>query len=248
MMDMSTFEMERKRKTERFGGFLLLVLSCFFVFVCTPVYVLASSNVMISRTIFPILWDFVQDVVHYLYYWITFSFLIYLSARYTVRSTGILVLVYAGCSFAKYFFSLLMDSLINSDWSSINYHLYYVMIDVLGDLLLIGIAVLVCYLFLGRKKEDKTQKIGFDFLGVFRLINPVQKCAMLVSALLTVSRVVSRVIFDVNYGAPQGSADLIGMILYYFGDVASGVVGYLFMFLIISQIHLKDETTKQLKK
>ncbi len=248
MIKLTTSEMKRKQKVERFGGQLLLALACFFIFICTPVYILASSNIMISRTVFPILWDFVQDLTHYLYYWVAFSFLVYISARYTIKSTGFLLLVYAGCSFAKYFFSLLLDNLINSDWSSMNYHMYYVMIDFAGDLLLIGMAFLICYLFLHRKKENITENNCFDFSGMFRLSNPVLKCSFSFSMVLMVSRVVSRLIYDFNYGAPQGRADLIVMILSYFGDIASGVIGYLLMYLIVSQIHLKSEEASQLKK
>jgi hypothetical protein len=93
-MQLTTSETERKKRVERYGGLLMLAITCFFVFVCTPVYVLTSSNIMISRTIFPVLWDFVQDVAHYLYYWIAFAFLSYLFARYSAKATRFLILVY----------------------------------------------------------------------------------------------------------------------------------------------------------
>ena len=240
VMNLNKIEIERKQKVERFGALLLLVLAGFFVFVCTPVYVLASTNIMISGTAFPIFWDFIQDVNHFLYYWVAFSFLIYLSARYTVRSTRLLLLVYAGCSFLKYFLSLMVDNLIHADWTSMNYHLYYMMIDVLGDWLLMSMVFLLCYVFFERVKEKK-KTISFDFSGVLQLSNPVLKCTLLVSLMLMVCRLLSRFLYDVNYGAPQSRADLIGMIVYYFGDVLSGIVGYFLVFLIISRIYLKDE-------
>ena len=237
---------ERQQKVERYGGLLMLALTGFFVLICTPVYVLASSNIMISRTIFPILWDFVQDMVHYLYYWIAFSFLAYLTARDSLKSIGFISLVYVGCSFAKYFFSVLVSNVINSDWSSMNYHFYYVMVDFFGDLVLLGIAVLFCYLFLHRKREEKN--IGFGFAGMFDFSSSVLKSILMISLVLTVSRLGSRIIFDIDNGAPRGISDLLSMILYYFGDIASGVIGYLLMFLVISQIHLKDEEARQHNK
>ncbi len=243
MIQITTFDMERKKKVERYGSLLLLVISCFFVFVCTPIYVLSSSNILISETIFPVLWDFVQDAAHYLYYWVAFSFLVYLFARYSARATGILTLVYIGCSFLKYFLSLLLVNLINSDWSSMNYHFYYVMVDFFGDLMLLGLAFLLCYLLFQRKRTEKN--INFNFSGMFGISNLVLKCALSVSLILMVSRLGSRIIFDIDNGAPRGTADLLGMILYYLGDLASGLIGYLLMFLIISQIHLKDEEARQ---
>ena len=245
-MQITTLETERQHKVERYGGLLMLALAGFFVFVCTPVYVLASSNIMISTTAFPVLWDLVQDAVHYLYYWVTFSFLAYLTARHSIKSIRLLSLVYAGCSFAKYFFSVLVVNLINSDWTSMNYHFYYVMVDFLGDLVLIGITILLCYLFLHRKKAEKN--IGFDFSGVLDFSASVLKCILIISSVLMLSRLGSRIIFDLDNGAPRDISDLIGMILYYLGDIASGVIGYLVMFLVVSQIHLKDEEAKQLKK
>ena len=241
-MQITSSEMERKKRIERHGGLLMLALTCFFVFVCTPVYVFSSSNIMISRTIFPVLWDFVQDVSHYLYYWVAFAFLIYISARYSIKSTGFLALVFTGCSFMKYLLSLLLVNLINSDWSSMNYHLYYVSVDVLGDLVLLGIAFLICYLLLHRKREEKN--IDFDFSRICHISNLVLKCTLLISLVLMVSRLGSRIVFDINNGAPRGIIDLLGMILYYLGDLGSGVVGYLLMFLILSKIHLKDESSK----
>ena len=245
-MYITTFETERKKKIERYGGLLLLALAGFFVFVCTPVYVLASSNIMISRTVFPILWDLVQDVVHYLYYWIAFSFLTYLTARYSMKSTWFISLVYTGCSFAKYFFSVLVVNLINSDWTSMNYHFYYVMVDFLGDITLLGIALLLCYLLLHRKRAKKS--IDFDFFGMFDFSAPVLKCVLIISLALMLGRLGSRIIFDIDNGAPRGSFDLLVMILYYLGDIASGVIGYLLMFLVVSQIRLKDEEAIQLQK
>ena len=241
-MQITTSEIEKKKRIERYGGLLLLAMTCFFIFICTPVYVLASSNVMISTTIFPVLWDFVQDAAHYLYYWIAFAFLIYLFARCSIKSTGFLALVYAGCSFLKYFLSLLLVNLINSDWTSMNYHLYYVSVDVLGDLVLLGVAFLICYLLLHRKREEKN--IGFDFSGMFQVSNLVLRCALLISIVLMIGRLGSRVIFDLDDGAPRGIADLLGMILYYLGDIVSGLVGYLLMFLILSKLHLKDACSK----
>lgn len=241
-MQITTSEIEKKKRIERYGGLLLLAMTCFFIFICTPVYVLASSNVMISTTIFPVLWDFVQDAAHYLYYWIAFAFLIYLFARCSIKSTGFLALVYAGCSFLKYFLSLLLVNLINSDWTSMNYHLYYVSVDVFGDLVLLAIAFLICYLLLHRKREEKN--IGFDFSGMFQVSNLVLRCALLISIVLMIGRLGSRVIFDLDDGAPRGIADLLGMILYYLGDIVSGLVGYLLMFLILSKLHLKDACSK----
>ncbi len=241
-MQITKSEIETKKKIERYGGLLMLAMTCFFIFICTPVYVLASSNIMISTTIFPVLWDFVQDAAHYLYYWIAFGFLIYLVARYSIKSTGFLALVYAGCSFLKYFLSLLLVNLINSDWTSMNYHLYYVSVDVFGDLVLLGIAFLITYLLLHRKREEKN--INFDFSGTFQVSNLVLRCALLISIVLMLGRLGSRIIFDLDNGAPRGIADLLGMILYYLGDVISGLVGYLLMFLILSKLHLKEACSK----
>ena len=241
-MQMNVSETEKKKRIQRYGGLLMLAVTCFFVLVCTPVYVFSYADIMIRDTIFPVLWDFVQDAVLYLYYWIAFSFLIYLFARYSAKSTGFLVLVYVGCSFLKYFLSLLISNLIIPDWGSMDYHLYYVSIDVFGDLVLLGIAFLICYLLLHRKRKEKN--IKFDFSKIFQASNLILRCAMLISVVLMVSRLGSRAIFDINAGAPLGTVDLFGMILYYLGDIGSGVIGYLLMFLILSKIDLRDESSK----
>ncbi|MBR7098826.1 MAG: hypothetical protein IKC59_05360, partial [Clostridia bacterium] len=122
MMRLSAREDERKRKTERFGGFCLLALALFYALICTPVYILSSTNITLSETVFPLVWDFVQDAVQFLYYWTAFAFVFYFAVQFSLGHAKKIVFTYAACSFGRYFLSLFVGYLMlagTSGWSSL---------------------------------------------------------------------------------------------------------------------------------
>ena len=246
MMRLCAREDERKQKTERLGGLLLLALAMFYALICTPVYILSSTNIMISTTAFPIIWDFVQYLVQFSYFWIAFAFVIYLSVRYSMKDAKMLLLIFAGCSAGRYFLSLLVGYAMlagSSGWDALSSDLLYMLLDILGDWLQMGLAVLLVYLFVMRKKKSD-QAISLHFPSLLCFSSPVLLCVLCVSFLPSISSLLSRVNYDLFFGAPQSAADLLWMIFYYCGDVLSGVIGYLVIFLLITQLYLKDEEAK----
>ena len=233
---------DQKRKTERFGCLLLMALAAFYAFVCTPVYILSVTNIIIANGVFPILWDFVQSAVQLFYYWTAFAFTLYFSVRYSLKDSKGILTVYGICSVGRYLFSLLIGDLMTAGFDTLGTDLIYVMADVLGDWLQMGLAVLLIYLLLLRHKQARpsAELLGFTSLTAFS--NPVQRCALAVAFVPALLSVLARIRYDIFYGAPQiGTGDLLWMIFYYCGDVLSGVIGYLILFLMIAQIYLKDE-------
>ena len=97
-MELSIWTEERRRKTVRTGGWILAGIALFYAAVCTPVYLWSVSDVVIADTAFPAVWDMVQQLVHYCFYWTAFAFLIYLAARYTLRACRGFLFWYAACA------------------------------------------------------------------------------------------------------------------------------------------------------
>lgn len=235
-------EKDQKRKTERFGCLLLISVAVFYAFVCTPIYILSVTNIVIANGVFPILWDFVQSAVQLFYYWTAFAFTLYFSVRYGLNDSKGILTVYGICSVGRYFFSLLMGNLMTADFETMGTDLIYMVVDVLGDWLQMGLAVLLIYLLLLRRKQTRPSADLFGFTSITAFSNPVQRCALAVAFVPALLSVLARIRYDIFYGAPRiGTGDLLWMIFYYCGDVLSGVVGYLILFLMIAQIYLKDE-------
>ncbi len=232
----------QKRKTERFGCWLLMALAGFYALVCTPVYILSVTNIVISNGIFPILWDFVQSAVQFFYYWTAFAFTLYFSVQYSLKDAKEILTVYGICSVGRYLFSLLIGNLMTLDFEAMGSDLGYMALDVLGDWLQMGLACLLIYTMLLRNKEKRPSAEFLRFSRLTEFSNPVQRCALAVAFIPSLLSILARIRYDIFYGAPQsGTGDLLWMIFYYSGDLLSGVVGYLILFLMIAQLNLKNE-------
>lgn len=245
MMCLSVQEIEKKRKTERFGGICLLSLALFYALICTPVYILSSTDIAIMKTAFPLIWDFVQDAIQFLYYWTAFAFVFYLAVQFSLKHTKGVLAAYALCSVGRYFISLAVGYLMlagTSGWSSLGADLLYMVFDILGDWLQMAVSVLMIYLILIRKREA-LGNMRFD--SPLKLSNTFLRCILFIAFVPSVMRILSRIRYDLFFGAPQlGTLDLFWMIFYYCGDVLSGVIGYLVLYLLISQLYLRNEEKK----
>ena len=110
----------------------------------------------------------------------------------------------------------------------------------LGDLLMMGFAVLLIYLILTRRSKNSEILKSFQSASVLQLSHPLMGCMLAVAFVPALMRILSRIWFDLFLGAPQGTGDLISMVVYYTGDVISGVIGYLAIFLIVAQMNIKS--------
>ena len=230
--------MDKKQKAERFGCALMIALAALYAFVCTPVYYVANSNVLLSSFTFG--WDFVNDAVQYLYYWVSFAFLIFFAARYTFRSIRCLLVTFSVCSAGRYFFALIVILIIDKDWESFGYEMKQILEITLGDLLMMGLAVLLVYLILVKRAQSKDALKSIQSASVYHIHKPLMGCMLAVAFIPAVIRIVSRVWYDLFLGAPQGKADLISMVVYYTGDVLCGIIGYLVIYLIVLKLFYKD--------
>ena len=244
MLKLFSQDMDQKQRAERYGCLLMLVLAALYALVCTPVYYVANSNVLFQDSIFTFAWDFVNDAVQYLYYWVSFSFVIFFAVKYAFRSIGRLLTFFSLCSAGRYFLGLIVVLIIDRDWELFGYEMKQVLEITLGDLLMMSLVVLLIYLILARKGNNKEVSRSFQSSSVLRFSNPLLGCMLAISFVPALMRILSRARYDLFLGAPQGKADLISMIIYYVGDVLCGVIGYLIIFLIVSQLNMKPEATQ----
>ena len=251
MIQLSALRHEQKRKTVRNGGIILGVLALFYALICTPVYIFLASDVTLANTVLPQIWDVVQDATQLAFYWISFAFVIYLSAKFSIRESRPMLGVFACCSFGRYFLSLMAGYVLlagSSGWDSLGEDLLYLLIDLLGDALLMGLVFILIVLILKPKKiydseldPSAKQEHVLHFPSLFDRSNAVLRCILFAALVPAVLRIASRIRFDLFFGAPQNKADLIWMILSYCGDICSWLIGYLVIFLVIHRMNQADE-------
>ena len=225
------------RRLEKLGMTVVAAIAAFYAIVCTPVYILISTNVVLLNSILPVVWDLLQILLQFVFYWSFAAFLIACVKEERKKMPITLIVTFAISAFGRYFVSLLIGYLmtegIGGEWGFFMTDLLYMMIDVLGDLIICGGAVLATYLLLVRnsQKYEKEQDRLLD------LRDPSCIAVLLSIALPTCFSIFSRIISDVFVGSPQSTYDLIWMILAYAADLLSYPIGYLVIFLILHKIN-----------
>ena len=77
------------------------------------------------------------------------------------------------------------------------------------------------------------RKLVFPFKKIPLKNDPLRASSLLGAIIISAVRVASRISFDISYGAPANTADLLWMIAYYTLDVLIGVVAYFVMLYVI---------------
>ncbi len=246
-MDQTIWLEERRRKTTRMGGWVIAAIVLFYAAVCTPVYLWSSSDVVIADTPFPAIWDAVQWIVQYLFYWVAFAYAIYLAARYSLKRCKAYLICYAVCVAARYIITLGISYAMLAGgvgWDSLGLDLLYMLIDIGLDCCQMAFVVLMIYLLMERRHgSDPNRQILLPKL--FDFSNPILRCALLAVSMPAALKLLGRIGYDIFYGSAQNLYDLLFIIFAYVMDVVSILIGYMVVFLIISRLNLRDEEAKQ---
>lgn len=83
---------------------------------------------------------------------------------------------------------------------------------------------------IGSEEFDWVREV-YPYRHPFSKSNPVQKSGLLISVIFSALLVISRLIYDFSYGAPESSSEIIQMVVGYTADIASGILAYGFILL-----------------
>lgn len=212
----------RQLSTAQQCGFLLFFIALFYAAVCTPVYQWTSTDIAVSD-IFILIWDLLQALIRFAFFWITASFVL-VSVKQQKNRIAVF-LIPAGASLLLHFGSLGVGLLMLPEFENIGADLLDAGISVALDIGQFLLYRLFAFLTVERKPSEA--------LPVSAMIS----CAAVPSLL----EIASRIRYDVAVGAPTGKSDLIVMILYYVIELASIVIGYLAILLITDLLQNRKE-------
>jgi hypothetical protein len=189
-------------------------------------------------------------------YAVAFSFFVWAIHQYGFRTSFPFFISYAVLTAARRILALLLELIFAGavgadDFVSIG--IYFVF-----DLLTVAVVLTVIayefqkynsYLIEWKKVQrdlgnHQDAPILCPFEKLFSRANPLQVCALKVSILLSAVKIVSRIIFDVFYGAPTSISDLLIMIIYYLSDILIGVLVYAAMLWIFGLLYKETSANK----
>ena len=244
------FDRCRKKRLTVHLAVWLFAIALFYAAVCTPLSRFVLSDVLLSDTLLPFLLDALLLFCNYLFYWIAFAFLLYALFRFDLKDCVPHLAIYAGAVVFRYLANQIADFCVFG-FPTINefFSLYlpYCLLDVFLDLVQMGIAVwIVMTLKNAATFPDKLIVTELPVTKLWDMNKRVLRAAILISAVPAAFRLVSRVIYDVWYGAPQGLADLLWMIAAYLFDLVCVLLGYLVLVLLLNRFFLAEK--KALRK
>lgn len=226
----------------------LFAIALFYAAVCTPLSRFVLSDVLLSDTALPFLLDALLLFCNYLFYWIAFAFLLYALLRFDLRACTPLLATYTGVVVFRYLANQIADFCVFG-FPPINefFSLYlpYCLLDVFLDLAQMGIAVWVTLtLKRGASAPEKLLSSEMPTERLWDWKRRTLRAAFLIALVPAAFRLVSRVIYDVWYGAPRGLSDLLWMIAAYLFDVACLWIGYFLIVLLINRFFMVERNAR----
>ena len=215
---------------------VLFGLSCFLL---SPLYVSLSSNIVYSDSLITDLINLVNNIFYIAVYAVCFSAFIYSVYKCTARRTVSLVIVYCVAVLLRYIANVVVQTFTDGVFPMFE-DLYPTLLAYLFDLITAFAVLLIAHLCIKEIHISKTSKACLPFDKLYTSTNPLQKASLLTGVLLASIKVLTRVIYDIGYGAPTSILDLLRMIVYYLSDVLICAVIYFVSLLLIMYFEKKD--------
>ena len=223
------------------GQLLILALALFVayslcVFLLLPLWMFADADVMLKQTVVDELLYFLYHAVEWTSFFVTYAFLVRLLFDGGARVALGAVAVSAAAIVYRHGANLLFS------WGQGE----YVAEDALFDMMITGTTVALEWAQLGivwlvvQTVYDRTvKKRGAPAAATLSLCllpgrdAPLSLAAAASAAVVLFVNVMKRVLYDVSYGMPQSTKEWLYVAWHYGLDVATAVLGYAAMLLLL---------------
>lgn len=198
----------------------LALLYFIYSAVLSPIYIRICSDVILLESNLPYILEMLLEICQLFIWAHLFSHMLRAVKSKKITFYVVFTVVF---TLARYLFNPIVN---------ITKGVALDLADVLDSLMYFGADILilaVVFLLMFFRKN----KVGNDYCRFGALSSAL---------LLSASKIITRIIFDVFYGAPQSFSEIFVMILYYFFDVLYGVAAY-FLIYFLSRSLLKKKNS-----
>ena len=236
--------------------YYIMVISCVILFslsslVITPIYVNVSTNIVTSVTALPAILEIILEILDILAFAFCYATVIYSACMRTFSKTLRLCIIYVTACFVRRCASLLITGIIYSGVSDTDIFsvILYLILETAQIAIVATLANSAAKKYHERRVEIKKAAdiVGdvrnipkIDFSKVFSKDNPMLVSVLKSGILLSAIKIVTRIIYDINYGAPSGFSEILIMSVYYFSDLLICVIFYTVCWLFLSKLYRKE--------
>lgn len=231
---------------------ILFSLSCF---VLSPLYTYMCADILFAATAMPEIIEIIIDITDIVTYALCFATIVYSIFKFSLKGSVSMLVSYGIAVFLKYSANLVVTFIFDGSVSpsSAVYVLLYFALDMI---ILLTVALSTASIF--RKYNEKrnitkkannalgkaTPSIEEELFGgnkLFVRANPLHRSALLTGIVLSAIKIVTRILFDIAYGAPTTLADALWMIAYYVSDILIAVIVYAISVYMFTHFNSKEQ-------
>jgi len=223
------------------------------------VYSSVSNNIVYMNSALMYVLEIGLQLLDLALYAVAFSFFVFATQRYGFRASVPFFISYTVLTVLRRILSLVLELLLSGavgadDFVSIG---VYFLLDMVTCAVVLGIIAYEfkkynAYLAEWKKAQralgkDDAPPALCPFEKLYSRANPLQVCALKIGVLLSAVKILSRIIFDIYYGAPTTFSEVLIMVIYYLSDILIGVLVYAAMFWIFGRLY-KENAAKETKE
>lgn len=219
---------------------LLLILTfglhALRAFVICPLKVQVNTNIVYMTTVWPVVLDVLADLLQMAVIYIAFAFILETVFYGGFRRSLPLILGYIGAFVFGAAANMVMDITVGGGAE-------YAWLFLLPTLAGIGIELLqlvIVLIIAGVIKARDTAPVCSPE-KIFSVKNGLQLSALSSAAVTVLFRIVPRIIFDIDLGAPTSMGEIMEMVAGYAGDLLIPALGYLAMILLLMRGEAKND-------
>ncbi len=235
-----------------FFCFLPVILNCVLI---SPLYMKLNADVLFSDSAIIHILDYSMDFLDIVAFSVSYALIIFSVLLLSKKTARFIVLLYT-LAFAmqipiKIFMNIPLNGSLGSVEEIIIDIIYLSIYFVLFMLQLLAVYLFAAtdtnkylrYMEFSKKKANKKNVSSpeecsvMPFNRFFRKSNPLQRSALKMSLLIFFIRLMSRLINDISYGAPQSIGEVLIMAVYYLSDALYGIVAYIVALLVFSFVY-----------
>lgn len=249
------------KTNDKHGLTAVMIISCAVIFsiitfLLTPIYVYTVSDAVWAATLLPDVLELLTDIAELTVFAVCYSLVIFATVRGSVKNGLRLCGVYT-CAVALRRTASLAVSLLEVGSIGLDDVGSVVIYAVLDTAQIFAVAAIAahcqrkCTNGVSAKKASAAPTEGdacrvsdIKFKSIYSPREPLQRSALLAGIMLAAIKIISRIIFDIFYGAPENLSEIAVMTAYYLSDILTGVCFYALSMLVFYLLLKKRERIK----
>ena len=250
----SLFDQMRRAKMRKQFMLFLSAIILFHSVIYYPLYLYLDSNVLWRNSIYYLLLtEIAEPLAGYLFFWVSFAYIIYVSVRFSFRAALPFLAVYGIGAFLRYALQNVCFILMMGYPRWVNsVRIGELIFSFVMDVAVIALAMLIVLLIFKKQRKSEREGDALDdympFSGFFMLSNRKQRAAFFTALLPSAARLASRAYYDIRLilaqRIPDTAPEIFLVITYYLTDCLTALVGCLAVTVMLSRFRLQEIKAK----